>query len=328
VTSVAVVGCGDVSVVHLAAIGAIPGSQLVAVCDTDPNTASAVAEHHQVAPFTDHQSLLESVTPDVVHICTPHHQHAQIAVDCLAAGVNVILEKPVAHSLDEAERVVAAADRHAPVKIGICLQNRYNAPVQGAHELIASGRLGAVLGGSGTVLWRRTADYYRSRPWRGRAVESGGGVLINQAIHTLDLLQWLIGDVADVRGGTGRYALDGVIDVEDTAQLVLDHTNGARSVFFATNANVVDAPVTLEIVTEEAKLSIRGDLTVRYRDGRVETVAERRATSVGRSYWGMSHELLIADFYRRLAEPDPFWISPREASKSLRILAAVYEASR
>lgn len=327
-TSVAVVGCGDVSVVHLAAIEAIPGSQLVAVCDTDPKTASAVSQRCGVAAFTDHRSLLESVTPDVVHICTPHHQHAQVAVDCLEAGVNVILEKPVAHTLDEADRVVAAADRHAPVKIGICLQNRYNAPVQAAQELIASGRLGAVLGGSGTVLWRRTADYYRSRPWRGRAVESGGGVLINQAIHTVDLLQWLIGDVADVRGGTGRYALDGVIDVEDTAQLVLDHTNGARSVFFATNAYVVDAPVTLEIVTEEALLSIRGDLTVRYRDGRVETVAERRATSVGRSYWGMSHELLIADFYRRLAEPEPFWISPREASKSLQILAAVYATSR
>ncbi|HET9874074.1 MAG TPA: Gfo/Idh/MocA family oxidoreductase [Propionibacteriaceae bacterium] len=324
-TTVAVVGCGDVSVVHFGAIEAIPDSQLVAVCDADPSTATAMSERHGVPAFSDHTDLLDSLTPDVVHICTPHHQHTRPAVDCLSAGVNVILEKPVAHTLAEAEEVVAAAERNPQTKIGVCLQNRYNATSQAAHELIGSGRLGAVVGGSGTVLWRRTADYYRARPWRGRAAEGGGGVLINQAIHTLDLLQWLIGDVAQVRGGTGRYALEGVIEVEDTAQMILDHVNGARSVFFATNANAVDAPVALEIITEEATLFVRGDLTVSYHDGRVETVAERRASSAGRSYWGVSHELLIADFYSKLKDPEPFWISPREASKSLQILKAVYQ---
>ena len=94
--------------------------------------------------------------------------------------------------------------------------------------------------------------------------DSGGGVLINQAIHTLDLLQWLLGDVVDVRGHTGRYALDGVVDVEDTASVLLDHAGGARSVLFATVANVTDSPVTIEIVTERAVLLIRGDLTVTY----------------------------------------------------------------
>ena len=148
-------------------------------------------------------------------------------------------------------------------------------------------------------------------------------MLINQAIHTVDLLQWLIGDVTDVRGGASRLAIDG-IDVEDTAQIVLDHANGARSVFFATNANATDSPVTLEIVTEGAELFLRRDLTVRYADGRVDVVPERQATSSGRSYWGISHRLLIADFYARLADPEPFWISPREAAKSLDILSRVY----
>ena len=114
------------------------------------------------------------------------------------------------------------------------------------------------------------------------------------------------------------------MDVEDTAQIVMDHEGGARSVFFATNANATDSPVTLEIVTEGAELFLRRDLTVRYADGRVEVVEERRAASSGRAYWGVSHQLLIEDFYARLDEPEPFWISPREASKSLDILRRVY----
>ena len=174
------------------------------------------------------------------------------------------------------------------------------------------------------MLWHRDPAYYRARPWRGRARDSGGGVLINQAIHTLDLMEWLLGDVVRARGHTGRYALDGVVDVEDTAHAMLDHAGGARSVVFATVANVTDSPVTIEIVTERAVLLIRGDLTVSYADGRTEVVAERRASTGGRAYWGASHQLLIADFYRTLADPEPFWIGPREGARSLRLVHQIY----
>ena len=104
----------------------------------------------------------------------------------------------------------------------------------------------------------------------------------------------------------------------------MEHSGGARSVLFATNAYVLDAPVTVEIVTEQAVLTIRGDLSIAWANGRVETVTERRAASGGRGYWGVSHRLLIADFYARLDEAEPFWISPREGTKSLRLLDAVY----
>ena len=102
-----------------------------------------------------------------------------------------------------------------------------------------------------------------------------------------------------------------MIEVEDTAEMVLEHANGARTVFYATVANTVNAPVTLDITTERATLSLRGDLTVTHADGRVEVVPERKAASGGRAYWGVSHELLIRDFYDRLGDPEPFWISPR-----------------
>jgi UDP-N-acetyl-2-amino-2-deoxyglucuronate dehydrogenase len=319
----AVVGCGDVSVVHLRAIQKLDGADLAAVCDTDPERAAAAAERYGVPAFTDHRELLDAVRPDVVHVCTPHDQHTPVAIDCLAAGVAVLLEKPVAHTVAAADELIDAAARHPAVRIGICLQNRYNTASRAARELLGSGELGPVRGGSATVLWHRDAAYYRSRPWRGTAARSGGGVLINQAIHTVDLMEWLLGDVERVSGHAGRYAVAG-IDVEDTASLFLDHAGGAHSVVFATVGNAVDSPVTIEIVTERAVLRIRGDLTVRHADGRVETVAEPVVSTGGRAYWGASHELLIADFYRGLAGPDPFWISPREGARSLRVIDQIY----
>jgi predicted dehydrogenase len=323
-TTAAVVGCGDVSVVHLQAIENLAGVELVGVCDTDAARAAATAERYGVPSFTGHRQLLEATRPEVVHVCTPHHQHAPVAIDCLEAGAGVLVEKPVAHTVAEADRLIAAAHDHPYVKAGICLQNRYNAATRAARALLESGELGAVRGGSATVMWHRDPAYYRARPWRGRARDSGGGVLINQAIHTLDLMEWLLGDVVRVRGHTGRYALDGVVDVEDTAHVLLEHAGGARSVVFATVANVNDSPVTIEIVTERAVLLIRDGLTVSYADGRTETVAERRAGSGGRAYWGASHELLIADFYRTLADPEPFWISPRAGARSLRLIHEIY----
>lgn len=322
----ALIGCGDVSVVHLEAIERIAGIELAAVCDTDPAAlASAVARYH-VPGFTEHRQLIEKIRPDVVHICTPHHQHADVAIDCLAAGVHVVLEKPLAHTIAEGDRLIEAAER-SPAKIGVCFQNRYNATSQALRSLLDSGEVGQVVGGSATVMWQRSADYYLGKPWRGRWDTSGGGLLINQAIHTIDLLQWLVGEVDTVHGHAATHIFSDVIEVEDTAELVLTHRNGARSVFYATLGNPHTSPVTLEIVTTKATLYVRNDLTVTYADGRVDMVPERVAPSVGRTYWGISHGLLIQDFYDRLDDPSPFWISPREGQKSLRVLKEVYRQS-
>lgn len=323
-TRTAVIGCGDVSVVHLAAVESLPDAELVAVCDTDPARAASAAARYGVPAVDDHRRLLEAFRPDVVHVCAPHDQHAPIAIDCLDAGVAVLLEKPVAHSVPEGRRLLAAADAHPEVKIGVCYQNRYNRTVQALRRLIDSGDLGAVSGSTATVLWHRTADYYRARPWRGRREQSGGGVLINQAIHTLDLVQWLVGEVARVSGRAGTYALAGLVDVEDTAQLVLDHANGARSIFFATVANAVDAPVTFDLTAEHATVTLRQELVTHWNDGRTDTVPERSAATAGRAYWGVSHALLIEDFYAQLEQPGPFWIGPREALASLQIIADLY----
>ena len=306
---VALIGPGTVSVVHLAAIEKL-GAELVGVCDSS----------------RDHRAFLDEVRPEVVHICTPHDRHVQIARDALERGAHVLLEKPVAHTVEQAELLVAAAKDHPSVKIGVCLQNRYNPTSRAAREILRSGELGRVIGASASVLWHRDAAYYDARPWRSVRERAGGGVLINQAIHTLDLVQWLVGDVVAATGHAGRYGgLPG--DVEDTAHLVLDHAGGARSVFFATVTNAVDSPVTLEIVAERGTLLLRGDLTVAYADGRTETIAELAPGGAGRSYWGASHELLIADFYRTLSDPEPSPIGPQEALAAQRLIDEIYRTT-
>ena len=296
-TRTVVIGLGEISRVHLAAIAGLPGVELV-----------GTATHN-------YKELLADVRPDVAHVCTPHDTHADITVDCLERGVAVLLEKPVAHTVEAAERVIAAAEGR---KVGVCFQNRYNASVEAAKKLITLGS-----SASATVMWHRDAAYYAAAPWRGKNVRSGGGVLINQAIHTLDLLEWLLGDVTDIRGHVGHYGDVTGIDVEDTAHALLTHAGGGSSVLYATTTNAVDSPVTIEIVTAEATLLIRDGLTITHRDGRVEHVEERRVTG-GKSYWGASHELLIADFYRTLHDPEPFWIGPAEGARSLRLIDQLY----
>jgi UDP-N-acetyl-2-amino-2-deoxyglucuronate dehydrogenase len=323
---VAVIGCGDISALHLAAIAAAPGAELVAVCDPDPGRRIQASESNGVPGFADHLNLFALARPDVVHVCTPHSTHASIAVDALERGIHVVLEKPLAHERAAADRVVAAAEA-STAKIGVCFQNRYNEPVQAAHRILASGELGNVLGAAATVLWHRTPEYYRDRPWRGRWATGGGGLLMNQAIHTLDLLQWLLGDVTAVSGNASTRALGETIEVEDTAEMVLTHANGVRSVFYATLANAVNAPVTLDITAEGGSLSLRGDLTVTRADGSTDVVRERAAGNGERAYWGVSHELLIHDFYRSLDSAEPFWISPAEARKTIDIIQDVYDQS-
>jgi len=297
-------GRGDVSVVHLAAISSL-AAELVGVCDS----------------ASDYRAMLSSLRPDVVHICTPHDTHVPLAVEALSHGAHVLLEKPVAHTVDEASHLIDVLADFPDLQVGVCLQNRYNATSLAAKKFLTHSR---VRGGSGTVLWHRDAAYYAKRPWRGDLSRSGGGVLINQAIHTIDLLQWLLGEVGSVSGHAGRYADLPGIDVEDTANLLLEHAGDARSVVFATVTNAVDSPVTIEIVTDEATLHLRGDLTITHDDGRIEVITERRTDGQGRDYWGASHQLLIADFYRAIEAGEPFWITPAEALKSQKIIDKIY----
>lgn len=326
---VAVVGCGDIAAVHLDAILAAEDVQLVGVGDVDEERRAAAAARGGCPGFPDLTALLDAVSPDVVHVCTPHHRHADLAEQCLARGVSVLLEKPVAHTVADGERLAAVAES-SPAVLGVCFQNRYNDTARKLRELLDDGGLGRILGASASVTWFRDAAYYARRDWRGRWVTAGGGVLMNQAIHTLDLLQWFVGPVTDVRGTVATLALGDVIEVEDTAALRLQHSlrHGAvGSVFYATNGHVENTPPSIEIITEHARVRLDTDLTVAHDDGRVETFRPVTVASGARSYWGASHGLLIDDFYRHVRAGKRFWIDAPAALESLRVIQAAYHQS-
>lgn len=337
---IGLVGYGDVSVVHIDAIAAIDGLELIAVADTDPAARERAAAELGVPTYPSVEALLDAERVDAVHVTTPHDEHVGPSLAALSRGVHVLQEKPLAHTLEEGERLVEAlaaasaprADGGAgPAKVAICFQNRYNRASQELHRLLTSGELGAVRGAYASVVWTRTADYYAAKPWRGSASRSGGGLLINQAIHTLDLVQWLLGPVERTEGQVSQRKFAGVTEVEDTAELLLHHASGVTTTFFATLTAPVARPVELEVETENAYLELRsgtgGGLTVRWKDGRVDTFSDRVATAGGRAYWGVSHEELIRDFHASLHAPEPFWIGPAEAMASLRILKDAYALS-
>ncbi|AXK46792.1 Gfo/Idh/MocA family protein [Brachybacterium saurashtrense] len=330
---IGVIGCGDVSVVHFEAIRDIEGLELVGVADTDPQALARAVEATGVPGFASTQELIDGVGPVAVHVTTPHDAHIDPSLTALAAGVHVLQEKPLAHTLEEGRRLVdalAAAPTDGP-KVGICFQNRYNLASQRLHQMLRSGELGAVRGAWASVVWTRTAEYYRAKPWRGTWAGSGGGLLINQAIHTLDLVQWLLGGVERTDGHVATRKYGDVIEVEDTAELLLHHPGGITTSFYATLTAPQHRPVEIELDCENAYVTLRGGtdggLTIRWADGRVDTLGERSVTSGGRSYWGVSHELLIRDFHARLAEPEPFWIGPQQAMASLEILKEAYRLS-
>ena len=323
---VGVVGLGDISGVHLDAVTRSPAARLVGVADVDRERAVRVAADRGCAAYGSLAELLEREAPDVVHVCTPHHLHAEMATACLAAGVHVLLEKPSATTVADAERLVEVAGR-SEAQLALCFQNRYNTAARALHDLLVGGTLPAPHGGRAVVTWSRDAAYYARSPWRGRWATAGGGVLVNQAIHTLDLLLWFLGDATEVDGRAMRLALDGVIEVEDTASLRLRHEGGATSVLWATNGHTADSPVVVEVLAGDVVARLETDLVVTHGDGTRDVTPEPVLATGERAYWGVSHERLVEDFYAHLREGRPFWIGAPDGLRALRVLDAVYAAS-
>lgn len=326
VKKAAIVGCGDVSQIHLEAINALDGLELVAVCDNDPTQLASAMHQTGVAGFDSIDNLLESSDCDVVHITTPHFAHADCTIKALEAGKNVILEKPLAHTIADGQRIIDAAAK-ATSKIGICLQNRYNVSSQRLRRLLDEGALGEIQGGSAQVMWTRTPAYYQTKPWRGTWEGSGGGLMINQAYHTIDLAQWLMGPVIDVKGQANAMKFGDVIEVEDSVQAMFTSESGTKIPFFASLTMPYNHPVEVEVVGSLGRALIRDGLTVWFADGSQKHWQERKVPSVGRTYWGVSHQLLIEDFYQKLDDTEPFWISPAESMKTLQILKKIYDQS-
>ncbi|HEX3047705.1 MAG TPA: Gfo/Idh/MocA family oxidoreductase [Bacillota bacterium] len=323
----AIIGCGSIFGVHAKAVQQLDEARLAAVVDINETKAAEAAERYNCSSYTDYRQMLQDKQIQVVHICTPHYLHAEMAIAALQSGKHVLVEKPMAITFADAETMIRIA-RETGKRLGICFQNRYNFTASRIKNLLDSGRAGKVLHAKAAVKWHRDAAYYQNCGWKGKWATEGGGVLINQAIHTLDLLQWFLGEITSITGAVATTGLRNIIEVEDTAEAVIKFKNGVTADFFATNCHPVDEPVELEIECEQLNLKLAGELMIQSRDGQVERVAEVNTRTGAKAYWGCSHAALIADFYGHLGAGEPFLIDGASGSIALRMVRTIYHSAK
>jgi predicted dehydrogenase len=221
----ALIGCGKVGQIHAAALRELPESQFVAVCDSDGTRAADFGKRFSVPGYTDVGKLLKETAPQAVCVCTPHPLHAQAVIQSAGAGAAALVEKPLAANLADCDAMLAAS-RQAGTKLGVVSQRRFYEAVRRMKAAIDAGKIGApILGVFQMYSWRDQA-YYQSDPWRGKWDTEGGGVLVNQSPHHLDLLQWFMGDIAEISGAWANLNHPH-IEVEDTAVATVRFKSGA-----------------------------------------------------------------------------------------------------
>lgn len=321
----AIIGLGDISGIHIRAIEQNPEITLSAVCDID----KAAAEGVPAVPFyTNFKEMIEKEKPDVVHICLPHYLHVPVSCEAAKMGVHVFCEKPVAMNVGEAEELAAFEASHPELYMGICLQNRFNESVEMLKEMIAGGEYGKVTGARGIVPWAREKSYYDVKPWRGKWETAGGGCMINQSVHTLDLLYFLGGPIAEVKA-TVSQILDYGIEVEDTVAASLTYENGAHGLFLATNANFKNESVQISIQTEKAEFAIVDNvLYCCNADGERQRLVEDERLPGTKFYYGASHGKLIAKFYNEIETGGRDYVHVKDAVMSMRLIDAIQESGR
>ena len=299
---VGIVGCGGIAQVHAQVLQALPETELVSCADVQLDRAEKLAGRYGAKAYASLETMLSCEKPDAVHLCTPHHLHAPMALEAARKGAAVFTEKPPLISRAQWAQLEEAA---ALVPLGVCFQNRYNPSVQEALRLIQTGEYGRPLGARAFVTWRRDAGYYPNGGWHGAWATEGGGALINQAIHTLDLLVCLLGKPTAWQTHMANRHLKGVIQVEDTVEALLT-LGGVPALFYASNAYAANAPVLLEIQLDAAALRIEdGGLEIR-QDSGVRRLSFPMDQPLGKGYWGNGHLACIRDFYRCLSSGAPY----------------------
>ncbi len=322
----AIIGCGAIAQSHVSFLKELNNVKICALCDILPERAKNTKEKFDLDCITydDYIKMLNENKLDAVHICTPHYLHSEMAIEALKRDINVILEKPVAITLKQAEDLLSVANK-SNAKICISFQNRYLSRNKTVKELIKSGKAGKIKHINGNVLWHRTEGYYKNSHWRGFKASEGGGVLINQAIHTLDLIHWFCGEVDSVCANCGNFHFKDVIDVEDTVCASINFKNGAKCLFNATNGNYKDNPISIEIVCENMIIELKENAL--FIDGVKQELCDNIDGFIGKDYWGIGHYMLFKNFYNNLENNINMDIDVSEATKVLKTLLAIYESN-
>lgn len=303
----AVIGCGAVSRNHGKALKDNRYAKLEYCVDIIPERAKAFSETYGGIPLTDYRDLFDKGL-DAVHVITPHNTHPAIVMDLLEHGINVFCEKPLAITPNEAKQMIRKSEETGKL-LGVCFQNRLNKATVEAKQILESGKYGRITGGMLLVAWDRGGKYYSESPWRGKYSGEGGGCVINQSIHTLDMLDYLsdfCGGVESLSGFDGKLRQTEDYEVEDSAMALINLRCGAKVVAFCTNCASGYKTCDLELRLEHAVLTVRqSGLTIVEEDG--NTLFHPATVLTGeKSEWGISHGLLIDCFYESLLNGTSF----------------------
>ena len=321
-----IVGCGNIAMVHAECLEQISGCEIVGFADVIIEKAEKMAARFGGNAYASLEEALACERPDVLHICTPHYLHVPMAVYGLEQGVHVFMEKPPAISKRQWTELKNAAN-NSEKKLGFCFQNRYNGSLKFVKELIGSGEAGKVLGARGLVTWNRNDKYYTESAWRGKLETEGGGALINQSIHTMDLLGEFLGKPVKIEATTANHHLKGLIEVEDTMEAYISYEN-ANACFYVTTAYCDDAPPLIEVVCENVKVRIEEpEVTIFYGDGRIERKRFDHRKVLGKNYWGSGHLACIEDFYTCLREDIRFAQDMDGVEATVKLMLAAYDSA-
>lgn len=325
-----IIGCGRVAPRHAQSLRELEDASLIAVADKIESRANHFQQEYGVEPYADYHELLARDDIDVVNICTPSGTHAEIGINVAKAGKHIIVEKPIALSTDDANRLIDAAES-AGVKLCVILQNRYNPPMREIYDVVHSGKIGKVLLGNATVRWYRPQSYYEDG-WHGTWAMDGGA-LMNQSIHHIDALQWLMGDVETVFAFTGTLAH--TMEAEDVGVVTLRFKSGALA---TVEGSTVTYPHNLEgsvaIFGERGSLKVGGTALNRKVlwkiEGKMENEREIITADVvdPPSVYGYSHKLVIQDMIRAIRADRQPPTHGREGRRSLALVQAIYESAR
>lgn len=336
-----IVGCGVIGPVHAEAIASLPDAQLVWVVDINPQQAQKLASQYGATPYIQLQHMLDSEQVDVVIICTPSGLHGELACQVMRSGRHVIVEKPMEitrEAIDEMLRVQKAAG----VKLAVISQHRFDPASRQVHDLVEENAFGRLVLGNAIVPWWRSQQYYSSSDWRGTWKLDGGGVLMNQAIHSIDLLQWVMGPVKSVFGYT--ETLMHRMETEDVAVAILRFSNGAFGTIAATTGAYPGVTTRIEIFGDKGSAVIENDrLSYLHlaRDDRESISAygvtpqeHKKSEGIGftsqnpAALSASSHALQIADMIRAIREDGTPLVDGYAARHPVEIILSIYKSAR
>ncbi|MGN0711639.1 MAG: Gfo/Idh/MocA family protein [Anaerovoracaceae bacterium] len=333
----ALIGCGRIATNHVKA--AINNHlEIVAVCDIVPEKMENLLEKHDlqncdsIKRYTDFKKMISEEKPELVSIATESGIHAEIAKVCIENSINVIIEKPVAMSIEDADEIIRLAEEKK-VKVSACHQNRFNIAVQKTRKALEQGRFGKLSHGSINVRWNRNRDYYDQAAWRGTWAQDGG-CLMNQCIHGIDLLRWMMGDEIEEVYGTTRQQFHDYLQAEDVGLAVLKFKNGAvATIEGTTNVFPKNLEETLYIFGEKGTVKVGGTSTNNidvwdFADEAAEDVETRELKEQTSNVYGNGHTSLFEDMIAAIKNDRTPYVDAVAGRNALEVVLAIYKSQK